>query len=126
MEPIAAKQIFVNLPVKDLKKSVQNAACMIIGENIFAMLLLEKFFGGFTPKEICDAQKATEVLNALSFGSREKVDEITMKAIQAGGREPREPQEHGYMYARSIEDLDGHIWEVFFMDEKAMPQKPDV
>lgn len=133
------KQIFVNLPVKDLNRAMEfftklgftfnpqftdeNAACMIIGENIFAMLLVEKFFKSFIKKEICDTTTHTEVLNALSVGSREEVDEMIGKALEAGGSEPREPQDHGWMYGRSFEDLDGHIWEVFFMNERARPKE---
>jgi len=133
------KQIFVNLPVKDLNKTMdfftnigfefnsqftdENATCMIIGENIFAMLLVEKFFKKFTPKEISDAKKSTEVLLALAVDSREEADEMMAKAIKAGGREPREPQDHGWMYSRAFEDINGHIWEVFFMDMNKMPQE---
>ena len=128
------KQIFVNLPIKDLKKTIEfftklgfkfnpqftneNATCMIIEENIFVMLLVEKFFKTFIKKEICDAKKSTEVLLAISSESRKKVDEMIINAIKAGGREPREPQDHGWMYARAFEDIDGHIWEVLWMDPK--------
>ena len=134
-----AKQIFINLPVRDLRKAIafftqmgftfnpqftdEHATCMILGENMFAMLLTEKFFKTFTPKEICDARKSTEVLTALSVGNREEVDDMLKKAITAGGREPREKQDHGWMYGRAFEDLDGHIWEVFSMDESRMPEE---
>ena len=127
-----AAQIFVNLPVKDLNKTIeffaklgfkfnpqftnQNATCMIIGENIFAMLLVEKFFRTFINKEICDAKKSTEVLLAITAESRKKVDEMLGNAVKAGGKEPREPQDHGWMYGRAFEDINGHIWEVFWMD----------
>jgi hypothetical protein len=133
-----AQQIFVNLPVKDLKKAVEfftklgftfnpqftdeNATCMIVGDNIFVMLLVEDFFKTFIKKEICDATKSTEVLLALSAESRETVDEMVSKAIEAGGTEPREPQDHGWMYGRSFEDVDGHIWEILYMDESALHQ----
>lgn len=133
------KQIFVNLPVKDLKESIdfftklgftfnpqftnENATCMILGKDMFAMLLVEKFFKTFTPKHIADAKKTTEVLLAVSVESKQKVDEMIKKAIAAGGKEPRPPQDHGWMYGRSIEDLDGHIWEVFFADESQMPKE---
>lgn len=133
------KQIFVNLAVKDLKKSIEffsklgfkfnpqftdeNATCMIISDNIFAMLLVEKFFKTFTKKEVSDAKRSTEVLVALAVESKEKVDEMVSKAISAGGKEPREPQDHGWMYGRAFEDLDGHIWEVFYMDESQMPEE---
>ena len=133
------KQIFVNLPVKDLNKTIEfftklgfkfnpqftdeNATCMIIGENIFAMLLVEKFFKTFTKKEICNARKSTEVILALAVESRKEVNEMVAKAIKAGGKEPREPQDHGWMYGRSFEDINGHIWEVFYMNIGAMPEE---
>ena len=134
------KQIFVNLPVKDLNKTIEffaelgftfnpqftddNATCMIIDENIFAMLLVEKFFKNFIPtKKICDAKKNTEVLVGLSAESREKVDEMIDKAIAAGGSEYRKAEDHGWMYGRSFEDIDGHIWEIFYMDESKMPEE---
>ena len=133
------KQIFVNLPVKDLKKTIEfftkigftfnpkftddNATCMIIGENIYAMLLIEKFFKTFIKKEISDATKNTEVLMALSVESKDVVDQMVQKAIDAGGKEPREPQDDGWMYGRGFEDLDGHLWEIFYMDESKMDKK---
>jgi uncharacterized protein len=133
-----ATQIFVNLPVKDLKKSVEfftqlgyefnpqftdeNATCMLVGENIFVMLLVEKYFKTFTPKEICDTSKCAEVLVALSFESRAEVDAMVAKAIAAGGTTYKEPQDHGFMYQHGFQDLDGHIWEIFFMEESAIKQ----
>lgn len=133
-----ANQIFVNLPVKDLNATKtffgkigfefnpqftdENATCMVIGDNMFAMLLVEDFFRTFIKKEIADATKTTEVLVALSADNREKVDEIVNSAIAAGGTEPREPMDHGFMYQRSFQDLDGHIWEVFYMDPSAVQQ----
>lgn len=136
---MTAQQIFVNLPVKDLTKTIEfftkvgfkfnaqftdeNATCMIIGDNIFAMLLVEKFFKTFIKKEIADTQKSTEVLLALGVESKAKVDEMMELALEAGGMEAREAEDHGWMYGRSFEDVDGHIWEVFYMDESAMPKK---
>ena len=133
-----AKQIFVNLPVKDLPKSIdfftklgftfnqqftdENATCMIIGENIFAMLLVEKFFKTFTKKEISDSTKTTEVILALAMDSRESVDDMVAKALQAGGTAPNDKQDHGWMYSHGFEDPDGHVWEVLYMDESAIPQ----
>jgi len=133
-----SKNIFVNLPVKDLSKSMEfftklgfkfnpqftddKAACMIIGENIYAMLLLEKFFKTFTKKEISDAKKSTEVLIAIDTESREKVDEMINKAVKAGGSIYNKPQDHGWMYGHSFADLDGHQWEVLYMDEDAIPK----
>ena len=133
------KKIFVNLPVKDLDKTIEfftklgfkfnpqftdkNATCMIIGENIFAMLLLEEFFKKFIKKEIADATIITEVINAITVNSKQEVDEMIDKAIEAGAIEPREPQDHGWMYGRSFQDINGHLWEVFYMDEGKMPEE---
>lgn len=135
-----AKQIFVNLPVKDLNKTIkfftklgfkfnpqftdENATCMIIGENIFTMLLVEKFFKGFIPgKEITDTSKSKEVLMGITAESREEVDEMIDKVVALGGKEYREPADHGWMYGRAFQDFDGHIWEVFYMDESRMPEE---
>jgi uncharacterized protein len=93
---------------------------MIIDEDIFVMLLVEKFFKTITKKEICDTSKNTEVIVTLSVESREKVDQMINKAIEAGGRESREPQDHGWMYGLSFEDIDAHIWEIIYMDESAL------
>ena len=133
-----AKQIFVNLPVKDLGKTIEffkklgfefnpqftdeNATCMVVNDNIFVMLLVEKFFKTFTQKEICVTTKNTEVIIALSTESREKVDQMLENVIKAGGKESREPQDHGWMYGRSFEDLNGHLWEIIYMDEKALKE----
>lgn len=129
-------KIFVNLPIRDLNKSVafftklgfsfnpqftdENATCMIVGEDIFVMLLVEKFFKSFTKKEVCDTSNCTEAIVALSVDSREKVDQLINKAIEAGGSEPQEKRDHGWMYGRSFEDIDGHLWETFFMEESAI------
>jgi predicted lactoylglutathione lyase len=124
-------QIFVNLPVKDLGRAVdfytklgytfnpqftdENATCMIVGENLFVMLLVEKFFGSFTSKAIVDTSKATEVLTCVSCDSQAQVDELVSRARAAGGKVPRQPQDHGFMYAHGYEDLDGHTWELVHM-----------
>jgi predicted lactoylglutathione lyase len=126
-----ATQIFVNLPVKDLKKSVtfftslgfkfnpqftdENATCMIVGENIFVMLLVESFFKTFTSKAICDATRQTEVIVCISADSRKTVDDMVGKAVAAGGTTPRKSQDHGFMYQHGFQDLDGHLWEVVHM-----------
>jgi predicted lactoylglutathione lyase len=136
MQTSVAKQIFVNLPVKDLKRSKDffsalgftfnpqftddNAACMIMGDNIYAMLLVEKFFKNFTSKDI-SSTKTTEVLTAISLESRQKVDEMADKALASGGSANVGPQDHGWMYARSFQDVDGHIWELLYMDESQLP-----
>ena len=133
-----ANQIFVNLPVKDLGKTIEffkklgfefnpqftdeNATCMVVNDNIFVMLLVEKFFKTFTQKEICDTMKNTEVITALSTESREKVDQMLENVIKAGGKESRKPQDPGWMYGRSFEDLNGHLWEIIYMDEKALKE----
>jgi predicted lactoylglutathione lyase len=127
-----SKHIYVNLPVKDLKRSVdfftklgftfnpqftnENATCMVVADNIYVMLLVEKFFQTFTNKPICDATKSTEVLMAFSCDSREAVDELVRKAVAAGATTPRAPQDLGFMYGHDFEDLDGHIWEPFYME----------
>jgi len=94
------------------------AACLIIEENIFAMLLKEDFFTGFSKKAICDTSKANEVLIALSCSSRNEVDELVKKASENGGFIPRESKDHGFMYEHAFGDPDGHIWEVMFMEQK--------
>ncbi|MDO8628440.1 MAG: VOC family protein [Nanoarchaeota archaeon] len=132
------KQIFVNLPVKDLQKSIdfftklgftfnpkftdENATCMVIGENIFAMLLVEKFFKSFITKDVCDTSKSTEALFALAMGSKEEVDVLVDRALEAGGKSYRRSDDYGWMYTRVFADLDGHCWEIFYMDESKMPR----
>lgn len=127
-----SNQIFVNLPVKDLARSVafftrlgytfnaqftnDDATCMIIGENIYAMLLVEPFFKTFIDKPIIDAKRGTEALIALSHESREAVQKLVETALAAGARRYTEPKDHGFMYQWGFEDLDGHIWEHFWMD----------
>jgi predicted lactoylglutathione lyase len=129
------RQIYVNLPIRELKTTLaffsglgfefnsnfsnDDAACMIIGENIYAMLLTEPFFKTFlTTTSISDAKKTTEVLICINAESREKVDEMFKKAISLGGNAYRAAQDHGFMYAQAFQDLDGHIWEVMWMDPK--------
>jgi predicted lactoylglutathione lyase len=136
---MAAKQsrkIFVNLAVRDLKKSMEfftklgfefnpqftdeKAACMVISDEAFVMLLREPFFKTFTKQELCDTTKQTEGLFALSCESRTEVDEIVNKAIAAGGKHAMDPMDQGFMYGWSFYDLDGHHWEVMWMDPKAI------
>jgi uncharacterized protein len=133
-------KIFVNLPVKDLKKTMdffsklgfnfnpmftdENAACMVISEDIYVMLLVEKFFKNFIPdKEICETKRSAETLIAMSAKSREKVNELIKKAVAAGGSEYRETQDYGWMYGRAFQDIDGHIWEIAYMDMNAIPEE---
>jgi predicted lactoylglutathione lyase len=134
-----ATQIFVNLPVKDLHRSVEffttldftfdpqftdeNATCMIVGENIFVMLLVESFFKSFTHKDLCDATKSTEVIVCLSLDSREKVDEMVSKAVAAGGTTPNQSKDHGFMYQHGFQDLDGHLWELIYMEPGTTTQE---
>ena len=130
-----SKMIFVNLPVADLAAAMafyeaigatnnpqftdETAACMVFSETIHVMLLTHDKFAQFTPKKIADAHATSEVLICISADSREAVDDITEKALAAGGREPRERQDYGFMYGRSFEDPDGHIWEPMWMDMEA-------
>lgn len=132
-------QIYVNLAVKDLTKTIEfwkaigyafdptftddNATCLIIGENIFAMLMTEKSFKGFIKKEICDSSKYTETMLALRLEDRAAVDSTITKVMAAGGTEHMPAQDHGWMYSRSFTDLDGHHWEVFHMDTSKMPKE---
>ncbi|MBB6173159.1 putative lactoylglutathione lyase [Nocardiopsis mwathae] len=128
-----ARKMFLNLPVKDLKKSIdfftalgfsfdkdftdENATCMIVGDDAFVMLLVEDFFTTFTQKSLCDASTHTEAIVALSTDSREEVDTLIEKALAAGATAGKEPMvEETGMYGRSFYDLDGHHWEVFHMD----------
>jgi uncharacterized protein len=137
-ENTMATQIFVNLPVKDFKKSIefftklgfkfnpqftdQTATCMIVGEDIFVILLTHEKFKLFTLKDICDATKSTEVLVCLALESRDKVDELVRKAVAGGGTPYNAPQDHGFMYGHGFQDLDGHIWELIYMEPSAAKQ----
>jgi hypothetical protein len=135
MPETQSRKMFVNLAVRNLKASMEffsalgftfnpkftddNAACMIVNDEAFVMLLTEPFFKKFTRREICDTSKSTEELLALSCGSRAEVDELVKKAVAAGGKHAMEPQDHGFMYGWSFYDIDGHHWEVFWMDPSA-------
>ena len=127
-----ATKMFVNLPVKDLKISMdfftnlgfsfnpaftdETAASMVVSEENYVMLLTHPKFKEFTGKEISNAQKTTEVIIALSADSREAVDGMADKAINGGSSESGPARDHGFMYQRSFQDPDGHFWEVFYMD----------
>jgi predicted lactoylglutathione lyase len=131
------RQIFVNLPIQDMARSRaffeslglrfnprftnEQGACLEIGENFYAMLLVEPFFQGFTKKPVGNAHQATEVILALSVDGRAEVDEVVRKAVAAGASTPNAPVDHGFMYQHGFADLDGHQWEVFWMDEAAAP-----
>ena len=132
-----ARKIFVNLPVQSLERSVafftalgfsfnadftdETATCMIVAEDIFVMLLTHDKFRQFTPKALCDTKVATEVLVCLSAESRGEVDELVAKAVQAGGSLYKEPMDFGFMYGHSFQDLDGHQWELMYMEAGAVP-----
>ena len=133
-----ATQIFVNLPVRNLDRSMgffsalgyrfnpqftdKNAACMIVSQDhSYVMLLVEPFFKTFTTKPVADASQSTEVLVCLSCDSRAAVDEMVRKAVAAGASTPRPPQDHGFMYQHGFHDMDGHIWELIYRDPNAVP-----
>jgi uncharacterized protein len=131
-------KIFVNLAVKNLKVSMgffkrlgftfnpqftdETAACMVISDDIYSMLLTEKKFREFTKKEIADATKTTEVLTCLSVDSKDEVNRIVDTALKAGATEARELMDYGFMFGRSFNDLDGHIWEIIWMDPSHVQQ----
>jgi predicted lactoylglutathione lyase len=136
------KMIFLNLPVSDLDRSVafyeafgatknpqfsnEQAACMVLSETIHVMLLTHAFYGGFTAKPIADAHSTSEALICVSEDSREAVDATVARAAAAGGKaDPGPKQDHGFMYGRSVEDPDGHHWEVMWMDVSQAPPTPD-
>jgi predicted lactoylglutathione lyase len=130
-----ARKLFVNLPVRDLKKSMEffsklgfefnpkftdeNAACMIVSEQAFFMLLAETFFKTFTKREICNTSTHSEGLFCISCNSKAEVDALVKKALAEGGKPAQDPMDHGFMYGWSFYDLDGHHWEVMWMDPSA-------
>lgn len=134
-----AKQIFINLPVSDLNKSIEffkklgftfnmqftdeRAACLVLGDNLYSMLLTKTMFETFTKKPISDAKEVTEVLIAFDVETKEEVDDLVRKAIAAGGKTYMEAQDHGWMYQHSFEDLDGHQWEVLYTDLSKLPKQ---
>lgn len=133
------RNLYVNLPVKDLERTVdffaalgfsfnpkftdENATCMIVNDNTSVMLLVESFFSTFTRKAICNTHEATEALLSLSLDSRAEVDDFVARAVAAGGVEEGEATDHGFMYERGVLDPDGHNWGVFHMDESQFPAK---
>jgi predicted lactoylglutathione lyase len=132
-----SRKIFVNLPIKNMERSQaffkalgfsfnpqftnDQGACMVVSDDIFVMLLVEPFFQTFTKKPIADATKTTEVLMCLSCDSRAEVDSLVKKALAAGATAPNPPQDHGFMYSHGFTDMDGHIWELAYMDHTAIP-----
>ncbi|MGH8878785.1 MAG: VOC family protein [Stackebrandtia sp.] len=131
--------IFPNLPVKDLEAakkfytalgyqvneqfSDENAASIVINDHIVIMLLKHEFFNTFDDRKIADPATTVESVHALGVESREQVDELVNAAVAAGGKEAGEANDEGFMYGRSFHDLDGHHWEVMYMDMSAMPQE---
>ncbi|HEY0359191.1 MAG TPA: VOC family protein [Mycobacteriales bacterium] len=129
-------KIFVNLPVRDLQKSVhfftelgygfnaqftdEHATSMVVSDDIIVMLLDEGRFSDFITEQICDTATHTEVILGLSAGSRAEVDDMVGKALAAGAQPAGEPMDHGFMYGRSFQDLDGHLWEFVWMDPAAI------
>jgi predicted lactoylglutathione lyase len=136
MKPAKSRKIFVNLPVRDLKRSLDffkhlgfvfnpqftddNAACMVVSEEGFVMLVTEAYFKTFTKQELCDTKTYTEALVAVSCDNRAEVDELVAMALAKGGKPAMPPQDHGFMYGHSFYDLDGHHWEVIWMDPAAI------
>ncbi len=134
---LSTSRIFVNLPVKDLQRSVafftelgfsfnpqftdENATCMVVNDSIYVMLLVEDYFRSFTKKELPDAS-TPGVIIALSLDNREKVDQMVAKALEIGAGHYSDVTDHGFMYTWGFHDLDGHVWELFYMDPAAVQQ----
>ncbi len=131
------KQVFINLAVKDLAKSMalytsmgftnnpqfsdETAKCMVWSEHIFVMLMGHEKFSGFATKPIADTKNNLAALYSLSVESVDKVNEVTERALKAGGTEPTPMRDYGFMQQRTVEDMDGHTWEVFYMDMSKFP-----
>ena len=130
-----SRKLFVNLPVRDLTKSIdfftklgfafnpqftdERAACMIVSDDAFVMLLVEDFFNTFTNKRTCNSMTHSEAIIAMSADSKQQVDDLVNNAFAAGAQPASEPVDEGFMYGWSFQDLDGHLWEVIYMDPKA-------
>ena len=137
---MASRLIFVNVPVRDLDASIEffgslgfefdqrftdeTATCMIVSEQAYVMLLTEQKFAEFTNKEVADARESTEAILAVSADSRAGVDELCDAALAAGGTPANDPMDMGFMYSRSFNDPDGHLWEAVWMDQQAVEQGP--
>lgn len=135
-----AKQLFVNLPVKDLPRSVaffsdlgftfnpsftdENATCMIVNDHACVMLLVEKYFRSFITKDVASTVTGAETIVSYSVDSREEVDRAASTALTSGGAPSGEALDHGFMYTRSFQDPDGHLWEVFWMDPAGPSAEP--
>ena len=134
--PITPHKLFVNIPVSDLQRSIRffeslgfsfnpqftdaTATCMLVGEDAYFMLITGEKFREFSKRPVGDARRETSALFAITVNSRGEVDALVKKAIAAGGAHTAEPQDHGFMYSWSFYDLDGHHWEVFWMDPAAI------
>ena len=130
--PATPRKVFVNIPVADLQRSIDffqalgftfnaqftdaTGTCMLVGEDAYFMLLTRERFGDFSKRPVGDARRETTAMFALSAGSREEVDALVARAVAAGGSHAADKQDHGFMYGWSFYDLDGHHWEVFWMD----------
>jgi predicted lactoylglutathione lyase len=134
-------QIFINLPVKELERSFDfytkmgftnnpqfsddSGKCMVFSDEIFVMLLTHEKFKSFITRPITDVSKTTSALFSISVESLDRVNEISDNALSGGGKEPVEAKDYGFMQQRTIEDPDGHIWEIFYMDMTKFPQNPE-
>jgi uncharacterized protein len=134
-----SKNIFINLPVKDLDKSTnffkelgfefnpqfsdETTSCMIISDNIYALLMIEDTFKGFSKKETVDTSTSAEAIFCLSAVTRDQVDELVNKALSSGGKAFTDPKDHGFMYVWGFQDIDGHLWEVAYMDESGFNEE---
>jgi len=135
-----AKQIFINLAVLELQKSMDfytalgftnnpqfsddTAKCMVWSENIFVMLMIHERFASFATKPIADTKSNLAGIFSLATESVEEVNAIITNGLKAGGREPKDMQDYGFMQLRTIEDFDGHTWEIFYMDPSKIPTEP--
>jgi uncharacterized protein len=135
-KPAAPRKLFVNIPVSDLQRSIDffealgfsfnpqftdaSATCMLVGEDAYFMLLARDRFKDFSKRPVGDPRNETSALFAISVSSREEVDDVVKKAVASGGSHAGDPHDHGFMYQRSFYDLDGHHWEVFWMDPSAI------
>lgn len=134
------RKMFLNVAVADLDRSVQfftrlgfsfdpnftddKATCMNVGEDSYVMLLVRDFFSTFTTRQLVDPTTSTEAIVAIAVEDRAAVDSLADTALAAGAARSNDPQDHGFMYQRSFADLDGHLWEVLWMDAASIPGQP--
>jgi predicted lactoylglutathione lyase len=138
MPTATPRKMFLNLPVRDLARTIdffthvgfdfdqrftdESAACMIVNDETYVMLLVQHRFRDFTKKQVADATTQTEMIVGVALDSREEVDELVNRALAAGGQPSNDPMDYGFMYGWSFQDLDGHLWEVIYMDPSALDQ----